>query len=159
MPARSSAVACTNTSFEPSAGEMKPNPFAPLKNFTVPLILMLDPSHCVSKSQSVEPTQGNSRSGKGHEAGGAMCSDQKRERGPTIGSHRRLGYGRLRRRLQVYGPEKCPWPFPLPSGRIVVTDTSPTRIVTKASHRRNGTQWMTSRAAPQPFTADCISWI
>src|SRR5262245_32559500 len=26
IPARSSAVACTTTSFEPSAGEMKPNP-------------------------------------------------------------------------------------------------------------------------------------
>jgi Domain of unknown function (DUF4167) len=57
---------------------------------------------------------------------------------------------------KLYGPEKRPWPFPLPSARIVVTATSPARIVTKASHRRKGTRRMTSGAAIQPFTAGCI---
>jgi hypothetical protein len=55
------------------------------------------------------------------------------------------------------GPKSVGGFFPLPCGRIVVTAPSPARIVTKASHRRNGTQRLTSRAAPQPFTAHCIS--
>ena len=41
--------------------------------------------------------------------------------------------------------------------RIVVTATSPGRIVTNASDRLNGTQRMSSQAVTQPFTADCIS--
>src|SRR5262249_18527792 len=41
MTAGSRAVAWTNTSFEPSSGEMNPNPLAPLRNLTVPEILMV----------------------------------------------------------------------------------------------------------------------
>ena len=41
MPAASSAVAWTKTSFEPSSGVMKPKPLAPLKNLTVPEVLMM----------------------------------------------------------------------------------------------------------------------
>src|SRR5690349_3432639 len=37
MPARSTALMCTNTSFEPSDGVMKPKPFCELKNLTVPV--------------------------------------------------------------------------------------------------------------------------
>src|SRR5262245_66322501 len=37
---RSTAVICTNTSFPPSSGVMKPNPFDWLKNFTVPFCRM-----------------------------------------------------------------------------------------------------------------------
>src|ERR1043166_771121 len=37
MPARSTALMCTNTSFDPSAGWMNPKPFWLLKNFTVPV--------------------------------------------------------------------------------------------------------------------------
>src|SRR6478672_3934672 len=37
MPARSTALMCTNTSFEPSVGWMNPKPFWLLKNFTVPV--------------------------------------------------------------------------------------------------------------------------
>src|SRR5262245_5741074 len=55
------------------------------------------------------------------------------------------------------GPKNIGGLFSLPCGRIVVTATSPARIVTKASHRRNGTQRMSLRAAAQPFTADCMS--
>src|SRR5690606_41821711 len=41
MPARSSAVACTNTSLPPSSGWMKPKPFWALKNFTIPFCMEL----------------------------------------------------------------------------------------------------------------------
>src|SRR6266851_6727369 len=39
MPARSTALMCTNTSLEPSAGWMNPKPFWALKNFTVPVAI------------------------------------------------------------------------------------------------------------------------
>src|SRR5690242_5647699 len=41
MPAASTAVACTNTSLPPPSGAIKPNPFAVLKNFTVPMVISL----------------------------------------------------------------------------------------------------------------------
>jgi hypothetical protein len=44
MPAAPRAIARTNTSFEPSSEEMKPNPLAPLKNLTVPEILISEPA-------------------------------------------------------------------------------------------------------------------
>src|SRR5262249_34856014 len=37
---RSTALMCTNTSFDPSVGWMNPNPFCELKNFTVPVAIM-----------------------------------------------------------------------------------------------------------------------
>src|SRR5690242_3872734 len=37
-PARSSTVACTNTSLPPASGVMKPNPLSGLYHFTVPVI-------------------------------------------------------------------------------------------------------------------------
>src|SRR6185312_13951151 len=40
MPARSTALMCTNTSREPSLGVMKPKPFWVLKNFTVPVAIV-----------------------------------------------------------------------------------------------------------------------
>src|ERR1041385_6754850 len=40
MPARSTALMCTNTSFDPSLGWMNPKPFCELKNFTVPVAIM-----------------------------------------------------------------------------------------------------------------------
>src|SRR5436853_2140099 len=43
IPAASTAVACTNTSFAPPSGEMKPKPLLALKNLTVP-IAMIGPS-------------------------------------------------------------------------------------------------------------------
>src|SRR4029077_15140160 len=39
MPARSTALICTNTSFEPSLGVMNPKPFWVLKNLTVPVAM------------------------------------------------------------------------------------------------------------------------
>src|SRR6185312_13254932 len=43
IPARSTALMCTNTSREPSDGVMKPKPFCMLKNFTVPVAMMAYP--------------------------------------------------------------------------------------------------------------------
>src|SRR5674476_612379 len=40
MPARSTALMCTNTSFEPSLGVMNPKPFCVLKNLTVPVAIV-----------------------------------------------------------------------------------------------------------------------
>src|SRR5215471_19295538 len=42
MPAASSAEAWTKTSLPPSSGSMNPNPFAVLKNFTVPFMFASD---------------------------------------------------------------------------------------------------------------------
>src|SRR6185295_1954646 len=42
-PARSTAVTCTNTSFEPSLGWMKPKPFCALNHFTVPVAILVSP--------------------------------------------------------------------------------------------------------------------
>src|SRR5262245_23885524 len=129
---------------------MKPNPFAPLKNFTVPFILMLDPPVASRKaSQSrAHAGPGNSVSGKGHEAGEGEVSNQKSEGGPIIGSHRRFGYGRLRRRLQAVWAEKRPWPFP----RAISANCRDGHIARAYRHKGVApTQW------PQPFTAGCIS--
>src|SRR5439155_4919673 len=41
MPARSTALICTNTSREPSVGWMNPKPFCVLKNFTVPVAIVV----------------------------------------------------------------------------------------------------------------------
>src|SRR6185312_7468796 len=41
IPAASSAVAWTNTSLAPPSGEMKPKPLDELKNFTVPIVMMV----------------------------------------------------------------------------------------------------------------------
>src|SRR5215471_9870704 len=46
MPARSTALMCTNTSLLPSLGSMNPKPFWVLKNFTVPVAIMAS-LHCV----------------------------------------------------------------------------------------------------------------
>src|SRR5689334_20265935 len=40
-PAASTAVAWTNTSLPPPSGAMKPKPFAELKNFTVPIVIVI----------------------------------------------------------------------------------------------------------------------
>jgi hypothetical protein len=39
IPARSTALMCTNTSWPPSSGWMKPKPFWPLNHFTVPCVM------------------------------------------------------------------------------------------------------------------------
>src|ERR1700710_862786 len=41
MPAASTAETCTNTSLPPPSGEMKPKPLAALKNFTVPMVMIV----------------------------------------------------------------------------------------------------------------------
>src|ERR1700687_4514749 len=41
MPAFSTAEMCTNTSLEPSSGWIKPKPFWVLKNFTVPVAIVV----------------------------------------------------------------------------------------------------------------------
>src|ERR1700741_1302221 len=50
MPARSTALMCTNTSREPSLGVMNPKPFCVLKNLTVPVAMMAFP--CVRRCLS-----------------------------------------------------------------------------------------------------------
>src|SRR5258708_3972981 len=60
MPAASTAETCTNTSLPPPSGEMKPKPFAELKNFTVPMVI-----DCSFKSSgSVHASCGNGRGNK-----------------------------------------------------------------------------------------------
>src|SRR5262249_50323579 len=46
MPARSTALMCTNTSFPPSSGWMNPNPFWLLNHFTVPCVISLLFRYC-----------------------------------------------------------------------------------------------------------------
>src|ERR1700722_15053839 len=41
IPAASRAVAWTNTSLAPPSGEMKPKPLEELKNFTVPMVIVI----------------------------------------------------------------------------------------------------------------------
>src|ERR1700694_3209383 len=41
MPARSTALMCTNTSLPPSSGAMKPKPFVALNHLTVPVVILL----------------------------------------------------------------------------------------------------------------------
>jgi hypothetical protein len=41
MPARSTALMCTKTSREPSLGVMNPTPYWVLKNFTVPVAMIV----------------------------------------------------------------------------------------------------------------------
>src|SRR5215470_5527867 len=55
MPARSTALMCTNTSLLPSLGWMNPKPFCVLKNFTVPVAIMasLDCNAFVSDHASI----------------------------------------------------------------------------------------------------------
>src|SRR5215813_444376 len=46
MPARSTALMCTNTSFPPSSGWMNPNPFWLLNHFTVLCVISLLFRYC-----------------------------------------------------------------------------------------------------------------
>src|ERR1700723_459305 len=43
MPARSTALMCTNTSLPPLSGWMKPKPFVALNHLTVPVVIVLSP--------------------------------------------------------------------------------------------------------------------
>src|SRR6185312_3662810 len=63
MPARSTALMCTNTSFDPSVGWMKPNPFCELKNFTVPVAIMA----LLLRDTPVNPTHDHRAPGKASE--------------------------------------------------------------------------------------------
>src|SRR5437660_11297521 len=60
MPARSTALMCTNTSFDPSVGWMNPNPFCELKNFTVPVAIMA----LLAFDTPVHPTRDHRAPGK-----------------------------------------------------------------------------------------------
>src|SRR5439155_9429795 len=59
MPARSTALICTNTSREPSVGWMNPKPFCVLKNFTVPVAIVVSLLACLKLSRSRERTAGS----------------------------------------------------------------------------------------------------
>src|SRR4051812_218909 len=48
MFARSTAEMCTNTSWPPSSGWMKPKPFWPLNHFTTPVAISVSPSGSLS---------------------------------------------------------------------------------------------------------------
>src|SRR3979411_957772 len=43
MPARSTALMCTNTSLPPSSGAMKPKPLVALNHLTVPVVILSSP--------------------------------------------------------------------------------------------------------------------
>src|SRR5215813_1215789 len=75
MPARSTALMCTNTSLLPSLGSMNPKPFCVLKNFTVPVAIMAS-LHC---NEFVYPITRASR-GWSSNFGGAGGGTVKRER-------------------------------------------------------------------------------
>src|SRR3954452_16450402 len=63
MPARSTALMCTNTSFDPSVGWMNPNPFCELKNLTVPVAIMA----LLAFDTPVNPTRDHRAPGKASE--------------------------------------------------------------------------------------------
>src|SRR5258708_9945943 len=47
MPAASTAETCPTTSLPPPSGEMKPKPLLELKNFTVPMVMIVPLNHRV----------------------------------------------------------------------------------------------------------------
>src|SRR6516164_7686947 len=71
MPARSTALMCTNTSLLPSLGSMNPKPFWVLKNFTVPVAILAS-LHC---NECVYPITRASR-GRSSNFGGAGWAPQ-----------------------------------------------------------------------------------
>src|SRR5471030_2827780 len=70
IPAASSAVAWTNTSLAPPSGAIKPKPLAELKNFTVPMVMMVPLRMIVPTDAGKAKTSSREVSGPGaREAG------------------------------------------------------------------------------------------
>src|SRR5215467_11794276 len=74
MPARSTALMCTNTSLLPSLGSMNPKPFWVLKNFTVPVAIMAS-LHCIAFYPITRASRGRSPN-----FGGSWLGTVKRKR-------------------------------------------------------------------------------
>src|SRR5258706_15529873 len=90
IPAASNAVAWTNTSLAPPSGEMKPKPLEELKNFTVPMGMMVPLRVIVRTDVRTAKTSSREVSGPGaHEAGRdwALLLEQSRRGLCTLIGH------------------------------------------------------------------------
>ena len=96
-PACSTAVACTNTSLEPSSGVMKPKPLALLKNLTVPVSSHDEPFPlCVKEPVMNGPTLSPDDSGSGKGLGRRWpASNQKVSTRPRVGRTGSSDMGRV----------------------------------------------------------------
>src|SRR5665213_420930 len=70
IPAASTAVAWTNTSFAPPSGAMKPKPLEELKNFTVPMVMIVPLRMIVPTEVRKAKTSSREVSGPGARAAG-----------------------------------------------------------------------------------------